>query len=238
MMTRSVRMVVPVLALALALAAGAWAQENTLTAQEQAEGYILLFDGQTTAGWDWAGDNWVVENGVLVGQGKGGMLVRQDQWDSFILSIDFNVTPGANSGVFFRWKDLNDILTGIEIQILDSAAADPPSKYDCGAVYDIIAPWQNSMRPAGEWNTFRIVAVDNLVSVYLNGEPVSGMDLSRWTEAHRNPDGSENKFPVAYDTLVGPGHIGLQDHGMRIEFRNIKIKPLQTGTGPAAGGAM
>jgi len=213
---------------------------NQLTDEEVAQGYLLLLDGETLDGWATTGnpDGWTVEEGVIVNLVRGGgYLYREDLWDNYVLCLDFMVDPGTNSGVFFRWQDLGNDLTGIEMQVLDSAGSNPPSKYDCGAIYDIIAPWRNTMKPAGEWNAAKLVCVDSLITIYLNGEPISGMDLSRWTEPHRNPDGSEHKFPVAYADLVGPGHIGFQDHGSPVRYRNIKIKPLGIGVGPVVPAA-
>jgi len=237
---RVLRLTILVL-VAATLALASCAQEaqpplNQLTEEEAAQGYILLFDGQTLDGWATTGnrDGWTVENGAILNRVQGGgYLYRADLWDNYVLCLDFMVDAGTNSGVFFRWKDLGNDLTGIEMQVLDSAAANPPSKWDCGSIYDIIAPSRNTMKPSGEWNTAKIVAVDSLITVYLNGEPISGMDLSRWTEAGKNPDGTGNKFPVAYATLVGPSYIGLQDHGSPVRYRNIKIKPLVAGEGPA-----
>ncbi len=211
------------------------AQENALTEQEVAQGYILLFDGETLDGWATTGnpEGWAVQDGAIVNLRQGGgYLHTVDRWGNFVLCLDFMVDPGTNSGVFFRWQDLGNDLTGIEMQVLDSAGREAASKYDCGAIYDIVAPWRNMMKPPGEWNSAQIVCLDSLVFIHLNGEPICGLDLSRWTQAGQNPDGSANKFPIAYAELVEPGYIGLQDHGSPVWYRSIRIKPLE-----AAGGS-
>lgn len=99
-----------------------------------------------------------------------------------------------------------------------------PGKHD-GAIYDIIAPAKNMSKSADEWNQAVIRCKDNLVSIELNGEKVSEMDLNRWTMAGKNPDGTSNRFKYAYKELPWRGYIGFQDHGHKVWFRNIKIRP-------------
>ncbi len=126
--------------------------------------------------------------------------------------------------MFFRWTDLkNPVQTGIEIQILDTHGREPATTHCCGALYDIQAPTHNACLPAGEWNRMRIAANGPRIDVTLNEEHIVDCDLSRWTEAGRNPDGTPNKFERPYCEMVEPGHIGLQDHGGRIWFRELEV---------------
>lgn len=206
-------------------------QLNHLSEQEIKEGWKLLFDGESLKGWTVAGieGSWIVENGTLHCTGEGGGMIYTDGvYKNFELKLEFKVSPKGNSGVFLRTWDRNDpVHTGIEVQVLDSYANKLPSRHDCGAIYDIQAPGKNATKPAGEWNAYHIICKDSLIVVYLNGEKVNEVDLSRWTEAGRNPDGTPNKFRYAYNTMTRPGHIGLQNHGSRVWYRNIKIKPLE-----------
>ena len=157
---------------------------------------------------------------------RGGYLHTQEQYGDFVLAVDYKVTPGTNSGIFFRWSDLkNPVHTGIEMQVFDSHGK-APDKHSDGAIYDIIPPAKTVSKPAGEWNHAVITCKDNLISIELNGEKVSGMDLNQWTEAGKNPDGTKNKFKFAYKELPRRGYIGLQDHGHKVWFRNIKLRPL------------
>jgi hypothetical protein len=199
--------------------------------KEKAEGWISLFDGKTLDAWSMTGkpEGWIVEDGCILCTTQGGRyLYTLDQYDDFVLSIDFKTEKGVNSGVFFRWSDLKDpVNTGIEMQILDTYGREPTRKNDCGAIYDIIAPTRNTCKPSGEWNTAVITCDDNLVSIELNGEKIAWMDLDLWTEPGKNPDGTKNKFKYAYKDMVRKGHIGLQDHGGKVWFRNIKLKPLK-----------
>jgi hypothetical protein len=95
-----------------------------------------------------------------------------------------------------------------------------------GAVYDCQAPSRNAVRAPGEWNQVRLTCKGSKVAVVLNGEPVVDLDLDRWTEAQKNPDGTKNKFPRAMKDFARTGYIGLQDHGRPVWYRNVRIKPL------------
>ncbi|BCW95484.1 MAG: DUF1080 domain-containing protein [Fimbriimonadales bacterium] len=206
-------------------------QANHLSEQEMKDGWKLLFDGESLKGWTVAGvdGSWVVEDGTLhcTGKGGGGMIYADGVYKNFELKLEFKVAPRGNSGVFLRTWDKNDpVHTGIEVQVLDSYGKEKPSKHDCGAIYDIQAPSKNAVKPAGEWNSYHIICKDNQIVVYLNGEKVNEVDLSRWTEAGRNPDGTPNKFKYAYNTMTRPGYIALQNHSDPIWYRNIKLKPL------------
>ena len=79
----------------------------------------------------------------------------------------------------------------------------------------------------GEWNRYLIIAKANWIYVILNGEHVLSMDLDQWPEAHKNADGTKNKFKYPYKELEREGHIGFQYHGNPIWFRNLKVKPLE-----------
>jgi hypothetical protein len=150
------------------------------------------------------------------------------RYGDFILDFDFKVAPRANSGIFIRISNPDDQLgTGIEVQILDSWGVKAPSKQDCGAIYDCLAPSVSAYRPPGEWNRMTITAVKNKIYVLLNDRQIIDMDLNRWTTAHRNPDGTENKFPTAYKDMPRVGYIEFQDYpGPPVWYRNIWIKPL------------
>ena len=209
---------------------GFCAMTNTLTTAEKTAGWRLLFDGKTLDGWQITGsaDGWRVENGEILNLAKGGgYLATKEQFGDFILSLDVKYEKGANSGVFFRWADLGDpVQTGIEMQILDSNGVKTPGKHDFGAIYDCLAPRKNTCRPAGEWNTVVLTCRKNRVWVDVNNARVLWMDLDKWDTAHKNPDGSDNKFRMAYKDMPRTGYIGIQDHGAKVWLRNVKIRPL------------
>jgi hypothetical protein len=72
-----------------------------------------------------------------------------------------------------------------------------------------------------------VLCRDNLIRVWLNGREIVDMDLLRWDTAHRNPDGSENKFNRPLSQFDRTGHIGLQDHGAPVWYRNIRVQALE-----------
>jgi hypothetical protein len=205
------------------------AGETTAHSNISDKGWRSLFDGKTLKGWAATGNiaGWGVEDGAIACLVKGGdYLYTTEQFENYTLSAEFKVDAGVNSGIFVRWSDLKDAVnTGIEIQVLDSYGK-PSDRHACGAIYDIIAPRKQTCKPAGEWNKVVITCNRNVVAVEMNGEKIAQMDLDQWTTAGMNPDGTRNKFTRAYKDLPRNGHIGLQDHGGRVWFRNIMIKAL------------
>jgi len=169
-------------------------------------------------------DSWIMKDGVLARKGKGNIWTKETFGD-FILDLEFKVDKGSNSGVFIRTGNIADFVqTGIEVQIHDTTNGSPRGA--CGAIYDCLAPSRNMARKPGEWNHYTITCKANKIYVVFNGEEIIDMDLNLWTEAHKNPDGTPNKSHTAYKDMPRVGHIGLQDHGDPVWFRNIKIKPF------------
>ena len=201
-----------------------------LTDQEKEQGWISLFDGETLGGWAPLGspEGWAVDDGCILCTVQGGQyLYTLAQFDDFVLKIDFKIAPKTNSGIFLRWKDLNDpVQTGIEIQVLDTHAKEPADAHDCGAIYDLVPPTRNVCKAAGEWNTTVITCDGSTISVEMNEEKIAEMDLDEWTTPNQNLDGTPNKFSTALKDFPRCGHIGLQDHGGKVWYRNAKVKKL------------
>lgn len=196
------------------------------SAKAHPTGWIPLFNGKDLTGWTCKPGAWVVEDGVLTRKG-GSSIWTEDRFGDFILELEFKVDPGTNSGVFFRTADLGDcVQTGIEMQVLDSYGKQIPGKHDCGAIYDCLAPRKNVARKAGEWNHVVLTCRGSMINIVMNGEEIIDMNLDEWTEPRKNPDGTKNKFRTAYKDMPRAGHIGFQDHGKPIWYRNIRIKPL------------
>ena len=212
-------------------------QENTLLQKEIDEGWALLFNGESLKGWTLpTPGNWEVEDASITCAGKGimgpqGMIWTNEKYGDFILKCEFKINNECNSGIFFRVGDTNSpIQTGFEMQVIDSFA-NPVSggraTHSCGALYDIVAPSHNMAKPAGEWNSAVITCKKNIISIALNGDQVvSTVDLDLYTEANQNIDASENKFTLPLKDFAKIGHIGFQQNGGRVWFRNIKIKAL------------
>ena len=169
--------------------------------------------------------SWAVEDGVLTRKG-GGSIWTKAEYGDFILDLEFKVDKGTNSGVFFRTANIKDpVQTGIEIQIHDSHGS-APGKHSCGAVYDIQEPSANTVKPAGEWNRMTIMAKGPKISIVMNDEQIIDIDLDNWTEAHKNFDGTKNKFNTAYKDAARVGAFGFQDHGKPVWYRDIRVKEL------------
>jgi hypothetical protein len=194
----------------------------------EAEGWRDLLGGGDLSGWhDGSGNRpragWVVEDGALVRKDRAGYIWTKERFGDFVLELEFQ-TEG-NSGIFIRTDNLRDpVQTGLEIQIITPVKN--PTKGSCGAVYNCLAPTKEMSR-AGQWNRLSITALDNELTVILNGEKIVAMDLNRWTEPGQNPDGTRNKFRTALKDFKREGHIGFQDHGARVAYRNVRIKPLK-----------
>lgn len=209
------------------------AEDNALSAQEQKDGWILLFDGRTTKGWMTPKGRPLpashVQQGSLNPHPCDYMLVYEKPLENFVLSLDFKISPKCNSGVFIRTAPLTprpgkDVgFNGLEIAIDDTRGN---GLHDTGAIYDLVPPKANAMKPAGEWNNLRITSDDNRIEVEVNGRPVTRIDLDAWTTPNKRPDGSDHKFDVAYKDHPHKGYIGLQDHGSDCWYRNIKLRPL------------
>jgi len=210
------------------------AAENQLTSAERLDGWVLLFDGKTTNGWvnsDGTPLRTPVLDGLLNPHKAGHyMIVHTQRWSDFLLALDFKITNRCNSGIFVRTVSLvprpdRDVgFNGIEIAIDDTKGAD---YHDTGAIYDLVKPSRNAMKPAGQWNHIEIACITNRIEVVLNGEPVTRADLDLFTEPNKRPDGSRHKFDEVFKDHLQDGYIGLQDHGSPCWFKNIKLKPLK-----------
>ena len=209
------------------------AADNQLTDSEKHQGWLLLFDGRTHDGWMTSASQpskTAVEQSALNPHRSGAyMLVHTQQWANFLLALDFKITNGCNSGIFVRTSPLTskpgrDVgFNGLEIAIDDTKDA---GFHDTGAIYDLVKPTKNSMKPAGEWNHVEIVCLGSRIEVALNGEPVTRADLDLFTRPGVRPDGSAHKFDVAWKEHPRRGYIGLQDHGSPCWFKNIKLRLL------------
>lgn len=217
----------------LSIGSSATAGDNELTLEEKKAGWKLLFDGKTTDGWLDSKQQKVTEDHVqnesLNPHRCNYMLIHKDIVDNFVLSLDFRISAKCNSGVFIRTFPLEprpgkDVgFNGIEVAIDDTATA---GFHDTGAIYDLVQPAENAMKPTGEWNHMEITCDRNLIQVSLNGRRVNSMDLDQWTVANKRPDGSDHKFDVVYKDHPRKGYFGLQDHGSDVWYRNIKLLPL------------
>ncbi len=188
------------------------------------KGFTALFDGKSLAGWQVHGgklESWSVdkEMGTMFVNGGGGWLMTEKEYGNFELRLEFKVPKGGNSGVALRSPLTGDpAYTGMEIQILD----DPSYKglknwQQTGSIYNVVPSSELATKPVGEWNAYRITCKGRQVTVELNGKTIVDANLDDYKEKHAE------KHP---GILREKGHIGLQEHGGKVEFRNLFIKEL------------
>ena len=188
---------------------------------------VPIFNGKDLQGWMGKPNGWYVdESGALARRPKSGYLWTKEMYDDFELTVDFKVSEKCNSGIFFRTDPENPVQGGFEIQLFDSYGRTELTDKDSGAFYNARAPRINAMKPSGEWNTCVVRALGSRLSVRLNGEEVIDVDLDDWKVPNQNPDGSRNKFRTALKDLPRTGHIGIQDHGKPVWFRNLRVERL------------
>lgn len=201
---------------------------------EQQNGWKSLFDGKTTSGWrnykkESVGPGWTVVNGVLTRSGEGaGDIITAERFANFELALDWRVSEGGNSGIFYRATEDNDYIwqSAPEMQVLDDAKhSDGKSPLtSAGSNFALYPAPPGVVRPAGEWNSARLVVNGNHVEHWLNGQKLLEYELGSAEWADRV---AKSKFSTMPNYgKASEGHIGLQDHGDLVEFRNIRIKVL------------
>ena len=207
---------------------------NVLSASEQAEGWKLLFDGKTTTGWRNFGkqtisNSWQVIDGSLVrADTAAGDIITVDKFRNFDLALDWKVDAKGNSGIFYRVTEAADTIwkAAPEMQVLDDAGHEngKDTLTSAGANYSLYAAPRGVVHPAGQWNHARIVVKGNHVEHWLNDVKLFEYELGSPDWKARVAKAKFHEYPI-YGTAT-EGHIGLQDHGDRVEFRNIRIKVL------------
>lgn len=209
--------------------------QNVLTDEQKAAGWRLLFDGQTTRGWrgfrrETMPDGWQVIDGCLVRVGPGGDIITEEQFESFELELEWRISAGGNSGIFYHVSEAPQHRyvwqTGPEFQILDNRehADGRASATSAGANYALHAPPRDVTEPVGLFNHARIVVRGPHVEHWLNGEKIVEYELGGEDWERRV---AASKFAAMPDYgRAGRGHIALQDHGDRVWFRNIRIREL------------
>ena len=192
------------------------------------KGFTSLFNKKDLTGWkvhngkigSWSVDK---DKGLLfVKGGGGGWLMTEKEYANFELRLEFKVPKGGNSGVALRTPlkkpDEDPAYTGMEIQILDDPSYKGLQKWQAtGSIYGVVAASKVPTKPVGEWNSYRIVCNGRKVTVELNGEKVVDADLDDHVKAHAKAHPG---------ILRKSGHLGLQEHGGRVEFRNLYVKEL------------
>jgi len=219
---------------------------NSLTADEQAQGFIMMFDGQTTNGWrgyskpSFPDSGWVVENGTLrcVGSGMGeaggagGDIIYDRKFKDFHLKLEWKISPGGNSGILYLGQELpNEPVwkSAPEMQVLDNlthldANLGKDGNRQAGSLYDLIPAKPQNAKTVGEWNTAEVMVYQGTVVHKQNGETVLEYHIGTpdWDKMIK-----ESKFKdfTEFGKYI-EGYIALQDHGNDVWYRNIKIRPM------------
>jgi len=202
---------------------------NQLTAQEQNEGWRLLFDGHSLEQWrnykSDSIDGWGVQQGCLAWTGSGGDLISREQFGNFELKLEWRIGEAGNSGIFIRGDESGRTIhhSGYEMQVLDNAGhrdAKNPS-HRAGAYYDMMAPPQDTSAPVGYWNRVHIIADGPHVEFWLNDQQTASFEQMspQWEALYQRSKFTDRP---AYGRLL-KGHIGFQDHWNSVLFRNIRI---------------
>jgi hypothetical protein len=219
-----------------ARAAGA-SQHNTLTTEERAAGWTLLFDGTTTNGWRgfqkqaFPADGWAVEDGTLKGLGrKGGDILTTATFTDFEFTWEWRLSFQGNTGVKYFVDEHRGNATGAighEYQIIDDEnyAVEPLSaKQKTGGWYDVMPPASIPTKPVGSWNQSRLVVRGTHVEHWLNGTLVLQFETNS-AESMAGIANSKFKDVAGFADKI-PTPILLQDHSTVVWFRNLKIRAL------------
>lgn len=219
--------------------------------------WITMFDGKTFDGWRGyckkdVPKGWVIDNGVITYKGSdstvdpgGGDLIYNKPFKNFIFEVEWKIDKAGNSGIFYTAQEIEGkpiYYSSPEYQLLDNenmpdAWEGVDGNRQAGAVYDMIPPVPQTVKPYGNWNKTKIIVYNGRVIHYMNdtavleyqfGTPVwkALVDKSKFSKFSESPE----KCPEAYDLMMEcgkkPGYIGFQDHGYGVCFRNIRIKEL------------
>ena len=230
------------------------------------DGYIVIFDGKTLNGWRGYGmDNppksWTVEDGAIKLKGSGtgeaqaeggGDLIFAHKFQNFELELEYKISEGGNSGIFYLAQEVTTKENGkeaylpiwqsaSEYQVLDNdrhpdAKLGQDGNRQSGSLYDMIPAKPQNAKPAGQWNKAKIMVYKGTVIHGQNDKNVVEYHLwtPKWTEMLQASKFKENgDFPIAYELLNNmggknhEGYIGLQDHGDDVWYRNIRVKVLE-----------
>ena len=216
---------------------------NTISTQEQAEGWRLLWDGKTTEGWRGAhaetfpDKGWTIKDGVLSVEPSGGAesqnggdIVTNEEFSDFELTLEFKITKGANSGIKYFVTEgytTSGSAIGLEYQILDDrehpdAKMGKDGNRTLASLYDLIPAKNKRFNGVEQWNYARIISKGKHVEHWLNG--FKNLEYERGSEKYHNiVKESKYKDFVNFGEAEA-GHILLQDHGDAVSFHSIKIR--------------
>jgi hypothetical protein len=213
---------------------------NKLTSKEVKEGWQLLWDGSTNAGWrgyrtaTFPAAGWEMKDGILTvlppqaPAKSGGDIITIKTYKNFELSIDFLYTPGANSGIKYFIDGKTNV--GCEYQVLDDklhpdAKLGKDGNRTLAGLYDLIPPKNKTDNGPDKWNTAKIIVKGNHVEHWLNGQMT--VSYERGDAAWKALVATSKFKDAANFGEAAEGHILLQDHGNKVSYKNIKIREIK-----------
>lgn len=225
-------------------------QQNTLSPQEQAGGWELLFNGKNLDGWHSylqksPGKDWSVDHGAIRLKKTNSDphedfadLVTNDEFENFDLKLEWKARPCIDSGVMFFVHESPEYKqtyqTGLEMQIADLACTDPDSREmlrRSGDLYGLIPVHFEWVKDAGQWNQFEIIADHGHLQLFQNGH--QGVDIQLWDDHWRDMVAHSKFAQMPGFGKFHKGHVSLQgtepkapSEKIKLYFRNIKIKKL------------
>jgi hypothetical protein len=216
---------------------GAEAVPLTETVQTITDPWVSLMDAGLWRGYHQASlpENWAFEGDELECFGKGGDIggdiITKEKYDNFELRLEWKISNGGNSGIFYHVVEAPKYKapyeTGAEYQLLDDIGFPSPIAdwQKTGANYAMhLANEKKVLRPIGEWNSSKIIFDRGKVEHWLNGEKIVSFDKFSDDWKTKRNSGKWNDYPDY--GIANEGHLGLQDHGAGVWFRNIKVKRL------------
>jgi len=208
---------------------------NTLTRAERAAGWQLLFDGKTMSQWrgyksDSVPSGWKVEDGTLTKSGSTGDIITRNKFANFELDLDWKIASGGNAGIFYRGTEEYDHIywSAPEYQLLDDAKApDGRSRLtSAGAAYALYPSPAGILKPAGEWNSTRIIVKGAHVEHWLNGRKL--LEYTLWSPDWKAKVKASKFAAYPHYGMAKTGYIGIQgDHDGALSLRNIKVRELK-----------
>ena len=197
---------------------------SRLRGKDTDAGFVSLFNGKDLTGWTGAVDHYeVVDGSIVCKEGKGGVLYTTDEFEDFVVRVEFLIPPGGNNGLAIRYPGTGrPSYDGMcELQILDEdheKYARLHARQYHGSVYGMVPACRGFLNPAGQWNYQEVTVVGHTVKVELNGTVIVNADVSQVTEY------KDNSPHPGKDLLKG--HFGLAGHNDPVRIRNVAIKSL------------
>lgn len=199
-------------------------EANSLLAKSGEAGFSSVFNGQDFTGWAGPVENYEIRDGAIVCKpGKGGTIYTQEEYDNFVVRLEFKLPEGGNNGLAIRYPGSGDTAyVGMcELQVLDSEHpkyAGLDKRQFHGSAYGMVPAQRGYLRPTGEWNFQEVTVNGSRIKVELNGNVILDADLSQVSEyMHNSPHPGKDRTQ---------GHFGFAGHSDPVEFRSVRIKRL------------